>query len=402
MAFLGEARGIPHYPCPMCGSPVYSTALRCSSCGTDLTRAGVMFTSSGGGVEGRRSRRPTIWAALVLVLSLAGAAAVAGWPRVEPWVEQFAAPGMTVARTAANRAIQSVRQLLSQLPAKVRRAVQPQPAASGTSASKAGAPKAPAATPRAPAPTQATTVPAAVLPMTIAPVVPEVVASAPEAGTVIVASTPRGARVQVDGLSRGVTPVTIGALRAGLHRIRVSHPGYRPVVATLFLEPGRNVRLGISLKPAAPPKVVTRTAPPAPAQARTVAPLEVGRPAPQLVAKDRIGILYRMTDFRGQKLVLVFVERLDAEAQRVIRELDALRAAEAIGGALVVVVRPDRTAIRQFVLDDRIQIPVLFGNQAIARAYGVAGQRAVLYLVSEQGYVVRRQAGRIDPRAIAD
>jgi peroxiredoxin len=140
---------------------------------------------------------------------------------------------------------------------------------------------------------------------------------------------------------------------------------------------------------------------PAPVQSQTSL-LEVGRPAPLIAAKDRIGLIYRTADYRGRKLLLVFVPTLDGNAKRIIRELNALRSSEAVSGAMVVIVQPDRTAIRQFVLSEHIQVPILFGTPAVARAYRISGQQAVLYVVSEQGYVVRRQAGRIDPRAVAN
>jgi len=61
--------------------------------------------------------------------------------------------------------------------------------------------------------------------------------------------------------------------------------------------------------------------------------------------------------------------------------------------------RPDRAVIRQFTRTEQIQIPVLFGTQTLGRAYGVGPQPAVLYLVSEEGRVMLRQAGRVNPRA---
>jgi hypothetical protein len=43
---------------------------------------------------------------------------------------------------------------------------------------------------------------------------------------------------------------------------------------------------------------------------------------------------------------------------------------------------------------------VLFGTQQLARAYGVIGQPAVLYLVAEDGRVAARQVGRVNPGAV--
>jgi hypothetical protein len=45
-------------------------------------------------------------------------------------------------------------------------------------------------------------------------------------GRLLVRSRPAGAGVVVDGQSRGVTPLTLGELAFGAHRIEVSHPGH--------------------------------------------------------------------------------------------------------------------------------------------------------------------------------
>lgn len=39
-------------------------------------------------------------------------------------------------------------------------------------------------------------------------------------------STPSGARVTVDGRDVGVTPVSVGSLRRGVHTVRIAHQGY--------------------------------------------------------------------------------------------------------------------------------------------------------------------------------
>jgi peroxiredoxin len=205
--------------------------------------------------------------------------------------------------------------------------------------------------------------------------------------------------VQIDGVARGTTPLTVSQVRAGLHRVRISHKGYRPVVRTLTVQPGKRIALGVSL-PVQPAPAAAQPAPtPAPSRP-TVAPLELGKVAPQFTAKDRVGVIYRTTDYRGQKLLLVFVQTLDANAQRIIRELNAMRAGGTRQAVVVVVLRPDRAAIRKFVQAEQIQIPVLFGTEQLARAYGVAGQPAVLYLVAEDGRVAARQVGRVNPGAV--
>jgi hypothetical protein len=47
-----------------------------------------------------------------------------------------------------------------------------------------------------------------------------------DSGRILVRSTPAGARVAVDGRSRGVTPLDLRELALGAHTIKVSHPGH--------------------------------------------------------------------------------------------------------------------------------------------------------------------------------
>lgn len=419
MAMLGEAKGIPHYPCPMCGSPVYSSALHCPSCGTDLTRAGVVLSSSGGSsVEWMPPRRRGVWVVLIaaLLFVIVAAAVTVG----RPWVEPFGSPGLSVAKAvaasatrAAGSALDTVQKFIAQLPGRIRPAstsqgegVRPKAAKRTSTPSQTAKPTAAKPAAASPQPAEAGRAPsAATLPKPARPPVaatPVVLTPpTPPPATLSVSSSPRGARVQIDGVARGVTPLKLSRLQAGPHRVRVSYEGYRPVVRTVSLEPGKTVTLGVSLPVQTPPKAAAAVAKPAAVQLKS-ALLEVGRPAPLFVAKDRVGLIYRTADYRGRKLLLVFVPNLDGNAKRIIREVNALRSSEAVSGTMVVIMRPDRAAIRQFILAERIQVPILFGNPAVARAYGVSGQQPILYLVSEQGYVVRRQAGRIDPRAVAN
>jgi len=391
MSMMGSPKGIPHYPCPMCGTPVYSSALTCPSCGTDLTRAGVVFSSSSGDsitpVDRKKRRRPGAWLGFVATLALAaGAAGTVG----RPWVEPFVAPGVMVAQAASRSASQwvtdSIRGLRTVAGLSPRSARKPRTEKTRTTAPRPATVSRPALPPTAVKPASAVA-PSA---MPASAVVP------PPPAVLIISSTPRGARVQIDGVARGVTPLTVNQLRAGTHRVKITHAGYRPVVRTITVQPGKRIAMGVRL-PAQPAAPAARPAAPAPSRP-TAAPLELGRVAPQFAAKDRVGIIYRTTDFRGQKLLLVFVQTLDANAQRIIRELNALRTGGTRGA--VVVLRPDRVAVRQFVQTEQIQIPVLFGTQELARAYGVGAQPAVLYLVSEDGRVAARQVGRVNPGAV--
>jgi peroxiredoxin len=392
MSMMGAPKGIPHYPCPMCGTPVYSAALTCPTCGTDLTRASAVFSSSSGDsstpVDWKKRRRSGIWLGFVATVAVAALAGTVG----RPWVEPLIAPGMLVTKVASRSAsgwvkdsARGFRQMvgLSQRPSRMPQVDKPR----ATSRPAQGLPK---------------VTPAAVVkpPSAVAPVAtPAPAAPLPSPATLIISSTPRGARVQIDGVARGVTPLTVSQLPAGLHRVRISHQGHRPVVRTISAQPGKRIALGVSL-PAQPATPAARSTPAPTAGRPTAAPLDLGKVAPQFAAKDRVGIIYRTADYRGQKLLLVFVQNLDGNAQRIIRELNTLRAGGSRGAVVVVVLRPDRASIRKFVQSEQIQIPVLFGTQDLARAYGVTGQPAVLYLVSEDGRVAARQVGRVNPGAV--
>jgi peroxiredoxin len=375
----------------MCGTPVYSSALTCPSCGTDLTRAGAVFSSSDVSstpVDWKKRRRTGVWIGFVAVAAVALAGATVG----RPWVGPFAAPGMIVAKAATKTASQwaqdSVQGLRKMVGLSQRSSQKPQantPKASSPQPVKVIPPAVPAVAAK----------PASALIPVVAPPAPA--ATAPSA-TLIISSTPRGARVQIDGVARGVTPLTVSQVRAGLHRVRISHKGYRPVLRTITVQPGKRIALGVSL-PVQPTPAAAKPAP-RPAPSPTAAPLELGKVAPQFTAKDRVGVIYRTADYRGQKLLLVFVQTLDANAQRIVRELNAIRAGGTREAVVVVVLRPDRAAIRKFVQTEQIQVPVLFGTQQLARAYGVAGQPAVLYLVAEDGRVAARQVGRVNPGAV--
>jgi hypothetical protein len=52
-------------------------------------------------------------------------------------------------------------------------------------------------------------------------------AQKPETGSLLVRSTPLGARVFVDNRDYGRTPVTVNALARGAHRVRVTRDGYQ-------------------------------------------------------------------------------------------------------------------------------------------------------------------------------
>ncbi len=66
-------------------------------------------------------------------------------------------------------------------------------------------------------------------------------------GSLVVDSRPAGARVTVDGRAVGVTPITIPALSAGTHTVRIERAGYAPVATTTRVEPGARARVAVTL-----------------------------------------------------------------------------------------------------------------------------------------------------------
>jgi cytoskeleton protein RodZ len=119
----------------------------------------------------------------------------------------------------------------------------------------AAAPAAPQSSERndAPAGTLEQAQPAAAVDATAKPVPP-----AAADGTLIVTTEPEGARVTVNGIGRGVTPLTVSYLPFGDVRVRISKDGYRSEERVVQFEPQRaaismHVTMGANVT-AAPPR----------------------------------------------------------------------------------------------------------------------------------------------------
>lgn len=72
------------------------------------------------------------------------------------------------------------------------------------------------------------------------------------AGSLDIASLPRGARVFLNGQPVGVTPMRISGLAPGPHTIRLEQSGYRSWTDTVTAVTARLTRVSASLEPAAP------------------------------------------------------------------------------------------------------------------------------------------------------
>ena len=85
-----------------------------------------------------------------------------------------------------------------------------------------------------------------------------------ETGSLLVRSTPLGARVFVDNRDYGRTPVTVNALARGAHRVRVTRDGYETDERQVTITPAQRahsitVRLQAERPPQAPPTPAART-----------------------------------------------------------------------------------------------------------------------------------------------
>jgi cytoskeletal protein RodZ len=74
------------------------------------------------------------------------------------------------------------------------------------------------------------------------------VASAPTVTQLVITSKPEGARVTVDGIGWGPTPVTIRHLPEGVKRIRVTHDGYAGAERLVDVQPERVNRISVQLR----------------------------------------------------------------------------------------------------------------------------------------------------------
>lgn len=351
--------------CPRCGAPVLPLVDKCSSCGADLSRADMM--SSVKPVSRRRRARRVLSKTLTLIVILGIPALIAagGLPAVEKRYPLLGGLHRT-ARVVIQRAWSWGRGLVAtQEPEAPQQASSP-----------------PIVTPEK----SSATVP----PATPSPKV------APSELYIVVKSTPPGAQVHLNATIVGVTPLTIDRINPGTYEVKLVRAGYASVSQTVKVE-SKPLTLDVILatqEPAVKPAAPKAAPAPAPRRPQGVErkPLAVGASAPEFVLKDRFGVLHSLNDFRGRQTSVLFVWRLDAQAQRAIKELDLrIRNASPAQGAVVIVMQPDRVAVRTFIAAGQIKIPIVFGTSEVAAKYGVPQDIAVLFVVSERGIIQRRQ-----------
>lgn len=351
----------------MCGARLPQGALYCEACGTDLSRAGAVFSTS---------TRP-----------------VTRLPLSRKRVIRLAALGVGVfaALLALLVGIGSIPTVSARIPAimviagPIRGAISQ---AVGWTTDRFWVPRTKSTIP----PDELATLPAG--PLTSAS--PELAQRTPY---FVVKSTPEGAFVYIDMQIVGKTPLILYNLQPGVYAIRVEHEGFS-ASRTIELRPNVGSTVSVRLQDStwttgsdvktSPPKssqvARARTQP-----ARKPATLEMGATAPTFSLKDRFGVIYRLSDYRGRRVAVLFIWDLNDAARRAVRNLSAGFGPRS---SVVVIVRPDRPALRQFVESERITVPILFGDPALAAQYGVPEDVVVLVVVSEQGQVQSRQVAR--------
>ncbi|HVH31230.1 MAG TPA: PEGA domain-containing protein [bacterium] len=219
---------------------------------------------------------------------------------------------------------------------------------------------------------------------------------------VFVRSYPTAAQVHVNDQPAGTTPLSV-ELQPGNYTLTISREGYPSAMRHIVVEDiPVTVEVNLLGVQAPSPQVEVQQAPqPAPPQPVRPRPLlAVGTAAPALSLKDRLGVLHTPALSGPRKTALLFVWRLDEETQQTIRELDArVRRAPTRFTGMVVMMTPDRTRIRSFLLGTQMKIPFLIGGPELVRPYQLTPNLNVLYLVSERGTIERGQSGTIWPAA---
>ena len=74
----------------------------------------------------------------------------------------------------------------------------------------------------------------------------------PRTGTLVIATSPAGARIGIDGADAGVTPVTLSNLTADNHTLTIEKEGFSPIVQPVRVIAGQTVPVEITLAPLPP------------------------------------------------------------------------------------------------------------------------------------------------------
>ena len=148
------------------------------------------------------------------------------------------------------------------------------------------------------------------------------------AGSLSVTCAPKGAKVELDGLTVGDTPVVKGGVPAGLHALRVHKDGFKTLRTTVEVTGGESTVVSDELPPLVVPELIRRTR-------RALA--GSGKERPGVLARDMVKIaglpavvLSQVTQAADEKKVLVVAVILAAAGHpyRYGARLEAGREAE--------------------------------------------------------------------------
>lgn len=396
--------------CPICGNHLPAGALRCEMCGTDVSTASVLLSSSVKPLTKTSSRGRVVRRVLVGLGATLAVLAVIAWLGQVPVVAARVPAAKTLSQRIEGTITHALKWGRQQVAAitgqKTRKPATAQPKPAPKPAVTPPNPVPPLASrPAAPPPsTPGTADPkptAADPPQPQAQVLPDKPASVPTTAPnspgelyLAVRTYPPGAQVHLNATKVGTTPVTIKNVKPGTYTLKITRAGYVPVSKTVKVA---NNPLTLELTLKAVPPAVRAAAPPPPTRPATTRtglrrPLAIGEKAPEFALKDRMGVIYSLGDEHGRKTVVLFVWNVDDPvARRAIKELNARSRPSAGPAAMVVVLQPDRLAIRNLVSAANLRVPLLFGTDQIARAYGIPQDTTVMYVISERGVVERRQ-----------
>jgi hypothetical protein len=97
-------------------------------------------------------------------------------------------------------------------------------------------------------PTTIPTIVPTLTPITVPTTVPAGQLPLSKTGTVSVSSTPPGARVFLDDVDRGTTPITITGVSTGFHLLKVTISGYEDYLKAVLVKSGQTVTISITLQ----------------------------------------------------------------------------------------------------------------------------------------------------------
>jgi hypothetical protein len=99
------------------------------------------------------------------------------------------------------------------------------------------------------------------VPTTVPTTAPTQVPTTTSSGTLSVTSTPSGAMVFLDGIFKGITPITIPGVSSGTHQIRVHRIGYNDYLTSVTVLTGQTVPVTATLTSSSGPTTVPTTVP---------------------------------------------------------------------------------------------------------------------------------------------